>query len=213
MAKENTQSPIGKLMYVMVAGQGKENYDGDGYEYQCCVDVPEAEAEEYINYIEDFIEDNAPAKGERATNKHGDEITPYTYAEDDDTIDDGLVRFTFKTKTEFEQKNGDMKSTDIAILDTGGTRVKLPEGKFIGNGSTGKVVGTLAVWSRGTRKKIEYGASLYLNKVQIKDFIPYEGEKVEAIEDGSFKGFDNELEPDNGESEQPPKRRSRRSRR
>lgn len=208
--KINVQSPIGTLMYVMVTGQGKENFEGDGYDYQACVDVPESEADQFIDQIEDFVEDNAPKNGERAG-------VFYRTSEDDDTIDDGMVRFTFKTQTEFTDRKGNVKDTEVAILDAAGTKVKLPEGKLIGNGSTGRAIGTAVIWERGNRKKTEYGVSLYLNKVQIKDFVPYEGETVDAIEGGSFNGFDDELQPEDDapaeETRASGARRSRRSRR
>ena len=35
MAKQKFESPIGEFNYTVVTGQGKENYDGDGYIYQC----------------------------------------------------------------------------------------------------------------------------------------------------------------------------------
>lgn len=212
--KKYTQSPLGDLMYVMVTGQGKENYDGDGYEYQTCVDVPEKEAQPYIDEIEDFIEDNAPSNAERATNKHGDEIRPYTYADEDYTIPEGYVRFTYKTKTEFEdKKTGELKPTKVYILDTNGNTCKLPEYKLIGNGSKGLAIGTMVAWTRGNRKKQEFGGSLYLNKVQIRDVVWYEGEKVEALEGGSFNGFDDELQPEDDKPAADTGRRSRRSRR
>ncbi len=205
--KINTQSPIGKLMYVMVTGQGKENFEGDGYDYQTCVDVPEADADKYIDEIEDFVEEFAPKNGERAGNF-------YRTSEDDDTIDEGMVRFTFKTQTEFTDRKGNVKDTEVAILDAAGTKVKLPEGKLIGNGSTGRAIGTAVIWERGNRKKTEFGVSLYLNKVQIKDFVPYEGETVDAIEGGSFSGFGDDLQPDDEPKEESrSNRRSRRSRR
>ncbi len=208
-AKINTQSPIGNLMYVMVTGTGKENFEGDGFDYQCCIDVPENEADQFIDEIEDFVEDNAPKNGERAGSF-------YRTSEDDDTIDDGMVRFTFKTQTEFTDRKGNVKDTEVAILDAGGAKVKLPEGKLIGNGSTGRAIGTAVIWERGNRKNTEFGVSLYLNKVQIKDFIPYEGETVDAIEGGSFNGFDDELQPEDdkpAEDTGSSSRRSRRSRR
>lgn len=204
-AKINTQSPIGKLMYVMVTGQGKENFEGTGYDYQACVDVPEDEANQFIDLIEDFVEDNEPKNAERA-GKY------YRTSEDDDTIDDGMIRFTFKTQTEFTDKKGNLKDTEVAILDAAGTKVKLPEGKLIGNGSTGRAIGTAVIWERGNRKKSEFGVSLYLNKVQIKDFIPYEGETVDVIEGGSFNGFDDDLQPED-DAPAETSRRSRRSRR
>ena len=204
-AKINTQSPIGTLMYVMVTGQGKENFEGTGYDYQCCVDVPEKEANQYIDLIEDFVEENAPKNAERAGSF-------YRTSEDDDTIDEGMVRFTFKTQTEFTDKKGNLKDAEVAILDAAGTKVKLPDGKLIGNESTGRAIGTAVIWERGNRKKTEFGVSLYLNKVQIKDFIPYEGEKVEAIEGGSFSGFGDDLQPDD-DAPAETSRRSRRSRR
>lgn len=200
-SKINVKSPIGTLMYVMVTGKGKENYDGDGYDYQACVDVPEKEAEEFINTIEDFMDDNAPKNGVKAGNF-------YRTSEEDDTIDEGMIRFTFKTQTEFTDRKGNTKETVVSILDATGEKVKLPDDKLIGNGSTGRATGTCVIWSRGNSKKTEYGASLYLNKVQIKDFVPYEGDKVDEIKDGSFNGF-NKLEPI---EEETPKRRERRRR-
>lgn len=207
-AKINVQSPIGTLMYVMVTGQGKENFEGTGYDYQCCVDVPEKEADQFIDLIEDFVEDNAPKNAERAGSF-------YRTSEDDDTIDAGMIRFTFKTQIEFTDKKGNIKDTEVAILDAAGQKVKLPEGKLIGNGSTGRAIGTAVIWERGNRKKAEFGVSLYLNKVQIKDFVPYEGETVDAIEGGSFNGFADDLQPDANDAPESSNssRRSRRSRR
>lgn len=206
MSKLAVTSPIGSLMYVMVTGQGKENFEGDGYDYQACVDVPQKEADDFIAELEDFLDENAPKNSDEAGSF-------YRTHEDDDTIEEGFVRFTFKTRTEFEdKKTGEMKNTKVNILDSDGNNVKLPEGKLIGNGSAGRVLGNAVVWTRGNRKKQEHGLSLYLNKVQIKDFIAYEGEKVEAISGGSFKGFDNDLQPEDDEAaeEQTSSRRSRR---
>jgi len=205
-AKINVQSPIGTLMYVIVTGQGKENFEGTGYDYQACVDVPEKEADQFIDLIEDFVEENEIKNAERAGSF-------YRTSEVDDTIPDGMVRFTFKTQTEFTDKKGNLKDTEVAILDAAGNKVKLPEGKLIGNGSTGRVIGTAVIWERGNSKKKEFGVSLYLNKVQIKDFVPYEGEKVDAIDGGSFNGFDNDLQSDDDTPAADTGRRSRRSRR
>jgi hypothetical protein len=203
-------SPIGTLMYVMVTGTGKENFEGDGYDYQACVDVPEKEAEDFIADLEEYLDENAPKNSTEAG-------VFYRTSEDDDTIKEGVVRFTFKTRTEFEdRKTGEMKQTKVNILDSDGNNVKLPEDKLIGNGSTGRVIGNAVLWERGNSKKKEHGLSLYLSKVQIKDFVPYEGEKVDAIDNGSFKGFDNDLKPeddDTTEEESTPRRRLRRSRR
>ena len=55
MSKLNVTSPIGNLMYVMISGQGKENYEGTGYDYQACVDVADGkEADAFIDMIEDY---------------------------------------------------------------------------------------------------------------------------------------------------------------
>ena len=59
MSKINITSPIGNLMYVMISGQGKENYEGTGYDYQACVDIADGkEADAFIDMIEDFVEAN-----------------------------------------------------------------------------------------------------------------------------------------------------------
>lgn len=205
MAKINVTSPIGDLKYVMITGQGKENFEGTGYDFQACVDVPSKEADDFIDMIEDFIEENEVKGATRAGSF-------YRTSEDDDTIPKGMVRFTFKTRTEFTDKKGDIKDTVVDVLNSKGDKVKLPEGKLIGNGSTGRVIGTCVIWERGNTKKKEFGASLYLNKVQLKDFIPYEGEKVDEIEGGSFKGFDDDLQPEESAAEESPRSR-RRSRR
>lgn len=208
MAKQKFESPIGEFNYTVVTGQGKENYDGDGYIYQCLVDVPEDEAQDTIDDIEDFLEDHAPKGAKLVDNR------PYQTHDDYDAIPEGMVRFTVKTNTEFEdQKTGDTKDANVLILDTNGKSCNLPEGVLIGNGTTGKAIGTMFTYERGARNNLECGISLGLNKIQIKDFVPYEGEVVEAIEEGSFKGFDSGLQSAEGTQEdEKTRRRDRKSR-
>jgi len=201
--------PTGVINFACVTGKGILNEDNtsddDVYEYKFTLELDEDSAGPLLDEIDDFITDMSPSKKELVK-------VPYQTSDDYDGIPEGKVWLSAKAYTTYEdKKTGDLKDTVITIYDSQGDKVSLPEGTGIGNGSTGKVLGSVTMWER----KKEYGFTLWLSGTQISDFIPYEfEEQVEVMEGGSFKGFNDntpQLEKDEESNEEPT--RSRRSNR
>lgn len=196
--------PLGIFDFAAITGKGilNDNNDDDRYEYKVTLVLDEKDAGPLLDEIDDFIEDNAPSRKELTK-------VPYQTHDDYDGIPEGKVWLSAKAYTTWEdKKTGEIKDTFINVYDSTGDKVSLPEGTGIGKGSTGKLLGNMTIWER----KKEYGATIWLSGTQIADFIPYEFEEVvEAMQEGSFKGFNKpQLEKD--EEEAPtPSRRSRRS--
>ena len=200
--------PTGAFAFAAIIGKGIENTNAkhEAYEYKVTLELDEKTAGPLMDEIDDYIEDNAPRRGELTK-------VPYQTHDDYDGIPAGKVWIYAKTSTEWEDsKTGEINPRVINVYDSEGDKVTLPENTGIGNGSTGKVFGNMQVWEQGK----EYGATIWLTGVQIADFIPYEFEEtVVAMEGGSFKGFNKgpQLEKDEAPEEEAPKERTRRSRR
>ena len=198
---------MGKFTFAAITGKGilNDNNDDDVYEYKVTLELDEEDAGPLMDIIDDFVEDYAPSKKELSK-------VPYQTHDDYDGIPAGKVWVAAKAYTTWEdKKTGEIKDTVINVYDSQGDKVYLPEGTGIGNGSTGKLLGNMTMWER----KKEYGVTIWLSGTQIADFIPYEFEEaVEAMEGGSFKGFNTpQLEKDEEpKDEEKPARRSRRDR-
>jgi len=191
-------SPKGSLLYVNITGQGKENYDGDGYDYVATVDVPKKEAKLFMSEIDEFLEDNQPSKSHKLRS------LPYRTHKDSDKIPKDMVRFNFKTQTTFE--SGDTRK--INLFNHKNERVSLPDGTKIGNGSVGLISGKITIY---TGKK-DYGATLWLNGIQILKFEEYiEDSGFEEQDDGDFENFDTNLEPGVEEKKEKKKKKKKKS--
>jgi len=198
--------PKGSYTFAAVTGQGIENKNTKEvtYEYVVTLELDEADAGPIMDEIDDYIEDNAPRKGELTK-------LPYQTHDDYDGVPQGKIWLYAKASTEITDRNGVVNDRVINVYDSQGDKVSLPEGTGIGKGSTGKLFGSMTVWEQGK----DYGATIWLTGVQIADFVPYEFEEdVQAMEGGgSFKGFNTpQLKKDEEVKEEAPKR-SRRSRR
>jgi len=200
--------PKGDFLFCAVVGQGVKNSKAstrkkDVYEYTVTLELDEKDAANFMDEVDDFIDDNAVKGCELGS-------IPYQTREDYDGIPEGKVWIKAKCKTTYEdQKTGDELDAKINIYDAGGDKCILPEGVGIGKGSTGKIMGSIAIWDRDD----EYGATFWLSGVQLADFTPYTfDEQPEAME-GSFKGFTTpQLEKDEAKGEEESPRRSRRDR-
>lgn len=182
-------SPNGELMYVNITGQGKENYDGDDYDYVSSVDVPLKEGgQDLIDEINAFLEEYRPSsKHELRKNTEGGDALPYRTHKMSESVPKGKVRFNFKTKTTYD--SGDQKK--IKIFNYKNEQRSLPEGVKIGNGSIGCISGKIS----GYQGKKDYGCSLWLNGIQILKLEEYnEQSGFEAQEDGEFDNFDQHFE-------------------
>ena len=200
--------PTGAFTFSCITGKGilnQNNKKHEVYEYITTLEVDMNDVGSLLDEIDDYIEDNAPRRGELTK-------VPYQTHDDYEGVPEGKVWLYAKASTEWEdKKTGEINDRVINVYDSTGDKVSLPDNTGIGKGSTGKVFGNLSVWEQGK----EYGATIWLTGLQIADFVPYEFEEdVQAMEGGSFKGFNKpqlEKDEEGGASAEP--KRSRRSRR
>lgn len=178
--KDYITSPFGKLMYVNITGQGKENYDGDAYDYVATVDIPKDEAKGIVKEIDAFLEDNKPSKSHKLRS------LPYRTSKDSKSIPKGIVRLNFKTQTTFE--SGDTRK--INIFNKNNERVTLPEGTKIGNGSIGRISGKITTY----QGKKDFGCTLWLNGIQLTKLEEYTEDSGFDEADGEFDNFDANME-------------------
>jgi len=180
MATEKTkiETPKGDLMYVNVSGQGKLDYDGKYYEYTAGVKLNKKDAKKLYAEICEYFEENKPSwfKGDKPTNKIKRKQ------------DDGDFLFNFKTRAEFENDDGDVRKTQIKIVNAHNKIVNLPEGEGIGNGSYGRISGTMTIHS--DKKKGEAGVSLWLSGIKILKYVKYIPDAGFSDDDeGDFEDF------------------------
>jgi hypothetical protein len=168
MERKKVQTPVGKLMWVTVTGQGRENLSGV-LQYSADVHLSLDAAEAFCAEVDKFWEENKP-NGYKEAKSLG-------YKEgDDDTI-----IISAKTGTTFP--SGDPKS--IAIYDAKGKRTELADGVSIGNGSIGRLACTMSIYKAGKAA----GVTLYLDAVQVSHLVEYSGggASFDKIDDGDFE--------------------------
>jgi hypothetical protein len=155
--KKNIITPVGELKYAFVTTP-RQIDPASKPQYSCALILKGAEGEKLKTEIDSLFKENFPNK------------QPFSlgYKEVD-----GDYIFNFKTNAHYE----DGKEKKIKLVDK--YNDSLDEGIMIGNGSTGRVNALFSPYTFG--KKV--GISLYLNGVQIKDLIPYDGGGFEALED------------------------------
>lgn len=173
-------TPIGKLMWLNVSGQGKLNYNEDGREYVASVILDKDTAELLIAQIQEVYDaDHQSGKNlksmgykpctEEGKNKDedGNEVTEKN-AE--------YFVFNFKTGTTFK----DGKAKKIAIYNANAKKVDIGDTR-VGNGSSGAISGSMRYYINGR----EDGVSLWLNAVQITKLVEY-------TEDAGFEVYEDE---------------------
>ena len=194
-------TPVGTLNYLYLNGKGKETLQPNVYKY--CATLLLEEGSEKCNALIDTIDkfwlENKPAKFTREPKSTG-------YKQQmRDVLDDkgvpvkdkkgtvlkeptGLVEFQFSTHTHFT----DGKEKVIQLFASDGSDMKLPEGTTAGNGSRGRIYGSIGIYElKDTKGNVsDAGISLYLKGVQFSKFVPYTAKVVaEALDDE-----DNEME-------------------
>lgn len=208
----NVVTPVGELFYVRISGQGKENYNEDGYEYTAAVRLTGKKAEKLIAEIDDVGEQiptghslkstgyKELVKSKDGTLRSPSKAKPITKDEELS----GIWEFSFKTNTTF----ADGKGKKIAVYNKDAKRVEMGE-RMIGNGSLGSISGKM----KGASYKKEFSVSLYLNAIQLTQFEEYVGDAgFEAQDEGDFdgpvdgdSGFTGQAEDDAEEEAEEPK--------
>ena len=196
MAKDLTPvvTPVGELWYVNITGQGKQNYNEDGYEYVATVHLTGKPAEDLKAKILEVLGPVPKGKTVKSTGfrellKDAEGIytpTKNTTERDKKAEPTGIIAFTFKTGAVFE----DGRPKKVAVYNASAQKVEMGE-RLIGNGSKGAISGKLQRNERGP----EIMVSLYLNAIQLTEYVPYEGDAgFEAQAEGTFTA------PTDGES-------------
>ncbi len=185
-------SPVGKLTYAHISGQGKLNYNEDGYEYTATVylDKRAQSTKDFIKILDDLA-DQLPSDKTEQTRGYKDvfededgKLFVHTKQKQGGKPTD-LISVQFKTNTTF----ADGKAKKIAVYNAKGKKVELGD-RRIGNGSLGALSGAAQQYTRGKN----CGISVYLNSIQITKFIEYTDDGGFEEQDGDFDGFDADSE-------------------
>lgn len=149
MSKKQVTSPRGKLMWVFISGEGRLNDLNQKKEFSAEVHMPLADGKPLIAEIDAFLAENKDK-----SMKGNPKSTGYRIDEASNT-----VRFIFKTGAAFP----DGTTKKIKTYDSQAKLVTLEPEVRVGNGSIGRISGTLALYNAPGA----WGASLYLDAVQI----------------------------------------------
>ena len=181
----NVQTPKGELEWVFFTGEGKENKHGK-FKYQASIIVPDAEAKEFKDQIDEFWKENKPkgakkagTKGYRNQSVKSDEVD-----EDGDAIYidvPGFTEFFFSTAAAWP----DGKPRKIQIRNAKNQEVALT--KKIGNGSIGRLAGIMDVYDVAGNQ----GVNLYFSAIKLLKFVEYQ-------EGPSFDDDDEDAEMEGG---------------
>ena len=194
-------TPIGELQYVHISGQGKQNYNEDGYNYVATIYLTGKDAEDLIAKLETVLGEvpkgkNLKSKGYRELLKDEEgmyEPTANTKERDEGAEKTGIYAFRFSTNTTF----ADGKQKKISVYNSANppTRINLGDRK-IGNGSKGAISGKLQKYEKGK----DVGLSLFLNAVQLVDFKEYVDDAGFEGQEGGFIGDTDSFNPSTAET-------------
>jgi hypothetical protein len=186
------QSVNGKISWVVIEGEGADNYKKNGKVFKATAYAKKGSPQEkiMIDAIMDYWEDNKPS---RKMEPKSLGFKPETIKNDEgDNVLTGRTAFTFTTRTTFKDGN----KVKIAVLNREGVRVHL-QGKRIGNGSKGVIHGNMGMYGDNS----EAGVTLYLKAVQLVKLVEYDSIDAKVLEvdedeedQEGFMGVDTTLE-------------------
>lgn len=192
MAKDLVKvvTPTGDLWYVNITGQGKQNYNEDGYEYVATVQLTEEASKNLREKIAEILGEVPKGKtiksvGHRELMKDEQGLytpTSSTKERDAKAEKSGIFAFTFKTGAVFE----DGRPKKVAVYNAAAQKVNMGD-RLIGNGSKGSISGNMQRFERGK----EVGVSLFLNAVQLTEYVPYNGDAGFEAQEGGFTAPDD----------------------
>jgi len=210
---ERIVTPPGELHFVNISGQGKANYNQTGYVYTATIyvktDLPATK--KMIEQIENIVGE-LKGKQRRKSIGYRDVLedsdgryvpTAMTTERDEGAKPTGLTAFSFSSITTFP----DGKKKIIHVYDAAQPKPKKIDlkGQKVGNGSIGAISGNLKKYTSG----LDVGPSLFINNLQLINFIPYEEDAgFEGQEDGYVgqdEASDFSAEPETAEEEAPAK--------
>lgn len=214
MSKEaiKVTTPKGELHWVNISGQGKENYNQDGYNYVATIhlageaaeglkakidevlgEVPKGKTIKSTGYRKVYKDSDgklfSPTKVRTIRTEAGTDEDGNAYGPDEET---DIMAFTFTTRTTY----GDGKPKEVKVYNKDAKRVNLGDRK-VGNGSEGCISGKMERFERGK----EVGVSLFLNAIQLTKFTEYAEDAGFDQQDGEFDGVSDEETGFTGETD------------
>lgn len=196
---ETIVTPKGALKWVNISGVGKPPVGGEGaFTYVASLVLSKAEAQPLIDNIKSMYETNKDGKhalkslGFKPCTSDGKVTTVDGPKKPDGTVpqipqetaDTTHFSFNFKTNTVF--KNGGIK--EIPVYNASNEVVNIGN-KKIGDGSVGCISGKLAYYTYGA----DDGISMYLNFIQLLEFVEYKAEAGFQTQEGSFEKVEEEV--------------------
>lgn len=199
MANVKIKSPKGELRWVTITGEGKENLSGKmQYVASVVIDESVPEHKAFIDQVNEFWEDNKPAKYNLAPKSTG--IYPLKEKDADGNAVEvpGKFYVQFKTGTTFQ----DGAEKVIATYNAKGKKVSLGS-QTIGNGSVGIIAGSMGIYENKKGNAIlNAGVTLYLDAIQITKFVPYEHDAGFTAQDDDEDGWTGEDDSFEGVTEE-----------
>lgn len=202
------KSPRSPLEWVTIDGEGKENLSG---KLQYVANTVVEKDDPIITEIEAFWEENKPKgfkKDAKSLGIYAHKVDSGEKDEEGKAIfeEDGKMYLAFKTGTSY----ADGKTKVIQIYNAKATKVKLPEGVSIGNGTIGKVAGAMAIYENRTPKGalVDAGVTLYLDSIQIfklEEYTTDAGFEAEEGEDGDWEGDENSFSGEEAKTAEKPR--------
>ncbi len=199
------------LVWSKITGEGEENQSGKMQYLQSVILDPKNNKDDAatIAKIDAFWEENRPAEKRKAKSMGYylndpllDADGEKQYDEDDHLVRDpnGKIILTFKTGTTFP----DGKQKVVKIFSSKNKVISLG-GQIIGNESEGIVSGAMGLYIvKSKQGKIQNaGVTLYLDAIQLKKFVPYEGDDAgfgASDDEDGFTGVDDDGEGFEGEA-------------
>ena len=194
-------TPVGELYYVQISGQGKLNYNEDGYNYVATIYLTGEAAEQMKTKCDEVLGEvpkgkNIKSRGYRQLLKDADGLfvpTANTKEREENAEETGIWAFQFSTATTF----ADGKTKKITVYNSAKppTPINLGDRK-IGNGSKGAISGRMQRYERGK----DVGVSLFLNAVQLVDFVEFTSDAGFEAQEGGYIG-DEGFNPNTEESD------------
>lgn len=205
-------TPVGELHFVNISGKGKENYNGDGYNYVATIYLSGEKAEGLKSKILEVLGEvpkgvELRSTGFRRILKDAEGNLFAETSKKKEGEDTGITAFTFQTRTTFE----DGRPTTVNVYNKDAKKVDLG-GRMIGNGSEGAISGKMQRFEAGPKSARECGVSLFLNAIQLTKFVEYSGTAGFEAQEGEFTaieeaetGFTGEVEETRVETTSRPK--------
>lgn len=172
------------LMWVFITPPGKKNLqDKMCFNAALYVKTDSEECKKFKEALNDFWDDNKPKGAKLKSLGFRDEME-----EDDKGVDvpTGFTSFNFWTGAKWP----DGKYRIMDIYGAKGNKISLGD-KKIGNKSKGAIAGVMQLYDNGPAAR---GITLFLNAIQVTEFIEYSNDPHFGKQEGEFDGVTSEFD-------------------